>query len=34
MTVLILAAERDLGADAMVRALDERGVPVFRADAG
>jgi ATP-grasp ribosomal peptide maturase len=34
VTVLILAAERDLGADAMVRVLDERAVPVFRADAG
>lgn len=34
MTVLILAAERDLSADAMVRALGERGVPVFRADVG
>lgn len=34
MTVLILAAERDVSADRMVRALDDRGVPVFRADLG
>jgi ATP-grasp ribosomal peptide maturase len=34
VTVLILAAERDLSADVMVRLLDERGVAVFRADVG
>ncbi|MGH3828850.1 MAG: ATP-grasp ribosomal peptide maturase [Pseudonocardiaceae bacterium] len=32
MTVLILATERDISADRMVRALAERDVPVFRAD--
>jgi ATP-grasp ribosomal peptide maturase len=32
MTVLILAGERDLSADAMVRELGNRDVPVFRAD--
>ncbi len=32
MTVLILAGERDLSADAMVRQLQERDVPVFRID--
>ncbi len=34
MTVLILAAELDVNADRMVRALGDRGVPVFRADMG
>ena len=34
MTVLILAGERDVSADLMVRALGDRGVPVFRADLG
>lgn len=34
MTVLILATERDISADRMVRALTERDVPVFRADLG
>lgn len=34
MTVLILATDIDLSADAMVRALRDRGVPVFRADLG
>lgn len=34
MTVLILAGERDVSADRMVRALGDRGVPVFRADLG
>ncbi|MGH4021162.1 MAG: ATP-grasp ribosomal peptide maturase [Pseudonocardiaceae bacterium] len=34
MTVLILATERDISADRMVRALAEREVPVFRADMG
>lgn len=32
MTVLILATERDISADRMVRALADRDVPVFRAD--
>lgn len=32
MTVLILATERDISADRMVRVLTERDVPVFRAD--
>ncbi len=32
MTVLVLATERDVSADRMVRALSDRGVPVFRAD--
>jgi ATP-grasp ribosomal peptide maturase len=32
MTVLILAGERDLSADAMVRELGNRDVPVFRVD--
>lgn len=32
MTVLILAGERDLSADAMVRQLQERDVPVLRID--
>lgn len=32
MTVLILATERDISTDRMVRALAERDVPVFRAD--
>ena len=34
MTVLILAGERDVSADRMVRALGDRGVPVFRTDLG
>jgi len=34
VTVLILAGERDVSADLMVRALGDRGVPVFRADLG
>lgn len=34
MTVLILATERDISADRMVRALADRDVPVFRADLG
>jgi len=34
VTVLILAGERDVSADRMVRALGDRGVPVFRADMG
>lgn len=32
MTVLILATERDISADRMVRALVDRDAPVFRAD--
>lgn len=32
MTVLVLAQERDAPTDRVVRALGERGVPVFRAD--
>lgn len=32
MTVLVLATERDVSVDRMVRALTDRGVPVFRAD--
>jgi len=32
VTVLILATERDISADRMVRALADRDVPVFRAD--
>ncbi len=32
MTVLILASDRDISADRMVRALADRGVPVFRTD--
>lgn len=32
MTVLILAPERDLTADRMVRALEDRAVPVARVD--
>lgn len=32
MTVLILATERDISADRMVRALTDRDVPVFRMD--
>ncbi|MGH4016364.1 MAG: ATP-grasp ribosomal peptide maturase [Pseudonocardiaceae bacterium] len=32
MTVLILATERDISADRMVRALTDRAVPVFRVD--
>lgn len=34
MTVLILATERDISADRMVRALADRDVPVFRVDMG
>jgi len=34
VTVLILAGERDVSADRMVRALGDRGVGVFRADLG
>ncbi len=32
MTVLVLAQERDACTDRVVRALDARGTPVFRAD--
>lgn len=32
MTVLILAAEHDFSADRMVKALEQRNVPVARMD--